>query len=120
MADIAISALPAGAGNMLSTDRIAVDKFNGGPYITVYRTGQEIMDSITSLATATFTNINASINAVSASIVTTANTNYRVFSVLQQSLSISDGVSGFLTFTSINSGMGSNVPYIINFNNIQI
>lgn len=62
MADLAINALPAGSGNMLSTDRIPVDKFDGGPYITVFRTGQEIMNSITSLSTATFTNINTSIN----------------------------------------------------------
>ena len=62
MADLSINLLPAGAGNMLATDRIPVAKYNGGPYITVYRTGQEIMNAITSLSTATFTNINTSIN----------------------------------------------------------
>jgi len=93
MADLMFSALPAGAGNMLATDRIPLDKFNGGPYITVYRTGQEIMNSITSLSTATFTNINTSIN----NAIATAN----------DFASALDGVIGRDNFTGASYNSGS-------------
>lgn len=95
MADLTIDALPAGSGNMLSTDRIPVAKF-GTPYVTVYRTGQEIMNAITSLSTASFTNINTSIN----NAITTATNNANTYS------SQLDGVIGrdFFLGGSFNSG----------------
>lgn len=95
MADLTIDALPAGSGNMLPTDRIPVAKF-GTPYITVYRTGQEIMNAITSLSTASFTNINTSIN----NAITTATNNANAYS------SSLDGVIGrdFFLGGSFSSG----------------
>jgi len=114
MADLMFSALPAGAGNMLATDRIPLDKFNGGPYITVYRTGQEIMNSITSLSTATFTNINTSINAVQSNIIPTINTYQEILEVRQAGISLASGSSSFINFININTLMTLDIPYIIN------
>jgi hypothetical protein len=114
MADLPIYLLPSGAGNMLSTDRFPIDKFNGGPYITVYRTGQEIMNSITSLSTISFININTSINNVQNNIVPTINTYQQLLEVRQLDILLSSGSSSFITFVNINTLMSLDTPYIIN------
>ena len=114
MADLPINLLPAGAGNMLATDLFPVDKYNGGPYITVYRTGQEIMNAITSLSTATFTNINTSINNVQNNIIPTANGEYRILEVRQLGQSLLSGSTSYIVFSNINSLMTLDIPYIIN------
>lgn len=115
MADKPINLLPSSAGNMLSTDRFPVDKFDGGPYITIHRTGQQIMDAVTSLPTATFTNINTSLTNLQNNIIPTVYTNSKIIEVRSTGASFASGSSIFLTLININSSMSLNRPYIINF-----
>jgi len=115
MADKPINLLPSSAGNMLSTDRFPVDKFAGGPYITIHRTGQQIMDAVTSLPTATFTNINTSLTNLQNNIIPTVYTNSKIIEVRSTGASFASGSSIFIILININSSMSLNRPYIINF-----
>lgn len=77
--DLAIHSLPAGAGNLLSTDRIPYDRdLGGGNWVTEYHTGTQIINAITGLPTVSFTNINTSINNAINTAVNTVDTNFHV------------------------------------------
>jgi hypothetical protein len=77
--DLAIHLLPAGAGNLLSTDRIPYDRdLGGGNWVTEYHTGTQIINAITGLPTASFTNINSSITNAINTAVAQVDTNFNI------------------------------------------
>jgi len=114
--DLAIHALPAGAGNLLSTDRIPYDRdLGGGNWNSEYHTGTEIINAITGLATATFTNINTSINNAITTAVSTVDSNLHILARdTFVSASHSSGVSIFFdSNTDINTFVQANRIYTL-------
>lgn len=103
--------------NMSVNDLLPVAKYvSPGVYNTVFKNGSNIINTITGLPTASFTNINTSINNVSSSIIPTT-LNYLNILAVTQSIgqSISSGSNFFISCTLPIGTMDPMKAYIIDF-----
>lgn len=106
------------AVNMNVNDLLPFAKYvSPGVYNTVFKKGSNIINTITGLPTANFTNINTSINNVSNSIIPTINNNLGILTVYT-GVNINVPAGGTTTVNIgtgvFNSLMSIKRPYIVN------
>lgn len=101
--------------NMTVNDLLPFAKYvSPGVYTTVFKKGSNIINTITGLPTANFTNINSSINNVSNSIIPIVKGYCNISDVFETSVSLASGVTLISIGPGITNNMFANRPYIIN------